>query len=420
MEKVKRTILFFICVILFFIISGTLILYTQGYRFDFKNKKFTRIGGLFLKTFPKQVNVYLDDKFVKKTDFIFGSTLIENLLPKKYKIRVEKEGYFSWEKNLEIKENNVTEARYIILFPKKLNFEILFNDIKNFWISLEGKKMIFLEIREKEKFLSLYDTERKTKKTLIEMEGDNFELSNLWFSKDERTIYLKIESEEGEKSFSLNLEETKPRLIEFTEEKLPFENVTFLKTEKEIYYLTSLGVIYQTDPDLRFKTQINNNPFPVKKEEEYKLEIFGDWIFLKEGGKFFYFNRESDIFEKVQEGVLDYKVSKDDGKLAIFSNAEIWVFFLKDKITPPIKQRGEKIFITRFSEKIGDLFWLNSDYLIFSVGNKIKVCEIDDRDKMNIYDLEEFEKPKIFFSESEKSLYILSKDGIFLLSLPMP
>jgi len=417
MEKKTRTILFSIFVILFFIISVSLTLYTQGYRPDFKNKKLTKTGGLFLKVQPKQVNVYLNDKFFKKTDFIFGSLLIENLLPKKYKIKIEKEGYFPWEKNLEVKENNVTEAKYIILFPKKLNFGILFTEIENFWVSLGGKKMIFLEKKENEKFLSLYDLEKKIKNTLIKLPENDFELIDFWLSGDEKIVYLKVKSKEEIKIFSLNLEEIQPKLKETIQEKLPFENIAFKKTEKEIYYLTNSGFIYKSDSDFKFRIQINRNPFPIERDEEYKLEIFGDWLFLKEGEKFFYFNQEEDNFEKIQEEVLNYKISPDNEKLAIFSNNEILVFFLKDKITQPTKQKGEKVFITRFSEKIGDLFWLNSDYLIFSVGNKIKVCEIDDRDRMNIYDLGEFEEPKIFFNEVEKNLYILSKGNLIFLNL---
>ena len=63
-----------------------MILYAQGYRIDFSPAsgriKITQAGGLFLKVAPKQTNIYINEKLVKRTDFFFGSTLIENLLPK--------------------------------------------------------------------------------------------------------------------------------------------------------------------------------------------------------------------------------------------------------------------------------------------------------------------------------------------------
>jgi len=83
MTKKTRTILFLICLFLFLLIAPSAIFYSQGYRFDFDSKKITQTGGLFLKVFPKSAEIYLDGKLKKKTDFFFGSILIENLLPKK-------------------------------------------------------------------------------------------------------------------------------------------------------------------------------------------------------------------------------------------------------------------------------------------------------------------------------------------------
>ena len=77
------------------------------------------------------------------------------------------------------------------------------------------------------------------------------------------------------------------------------------------------------------------------------------------------------------------------------------------------KKVGEEIFLTRFSEKIGEVFWLTSHYLIFNTGSKIKIAEIDDRDKINIVDLVEFPDPKIFWNQNNKKLYILSEKNLY-------
>ncbi|MBA7704743.1 hypothetical protein ES703_113561 [subsurface metagenome] len=105
--------------------------------------------------------------------------------------------------------------------------------------------------------------------------------------------------------------------------------------------------------------------------------------------------------------------SSDEKKLIEFNDYEIWVSFIESRtVQPQIEE--EKIFITRFSEKIDKVFWLNDYYLIFNVGNKIKVAEIDDRDRINIVDLVEFENPEIFWSEKAKKLYVLSQGKLYL------
>lgn len=83
---------------MFLLIAPSIVLYSQGYRIDFENKKITQTGGLFLKISPKQADIYLNGKLSRKTDFFFGSALIENLLPKKYKLEIKKTGYQSWKK----------------------------------------------------------------------------------------------------------------------------------------------------------------------------------------------------------------------------------------------------------------------------------------------------------------------------------
>ena len=123
-----KKILFLILFLSFLIFGPYLIFYSQGIRFDFQKKKFVKTGAIFIKAIPTGASVFLDGKLIKKTDFVFGSAKIENLMPKVYKIKIEKEGYFPWEKELEVKEKMVTEIKEKILFPKSLKIKKIKNE----------------------------------------------------------------------------------------------------------------------------------------------------------------------------------------------------------------------------------------------------------------------------------------------------
>jgi hypothetical protein len=84
---------------------------------------------------------------------------------------------------------------------------------------------------------------------------------------------------------------------------------------------------------------------------------------------------------------------------------------LEKQYDQPEKEANEQLFLTRFSEKIDSLFWYTNYYLIFNLGDKIKIIEIDERDKINIYDLAEFKDPEIFWAN--KKLYILSEQNLY-------
>ncbi|MEK7503802.1 MAG: hypothetical protein AAB577_02360 [Patescibacteria group bacterium] len=234
MTKKARTILFGICVFLFALTAPTVILYSQGYRFDFETKKVVQVGGLYFKVAPRSAQVYLNGKLKETTSLFTSSALIENLLPKMYYVEIKKDGYHSWQKTLEVKERQVTDAKNITLFP---------------------------------------------------------------------------------------------------------QNIGFATT---------------------------SSPLPK---------------------------------------IIVNATSSDGQKVIEADNHEILIYFPKE---------DKKIFLTRFSETIGKIFWLNDYYLIFNTGDKLKVAEIDDRDRLNIIDIAEFKTPEIFWNTATGKLYILSRKTLFV------
>jgi hypothetical protein len=453
MTKRSRTILFFICAILFLLIAPTITLYSMGYRIDFDSKRIIQTGGFYFKVVPKNVQIFIDGKIKKKTDFLSGSILIDNVLPKKYEIQIKKEGYLPWKKILEIKEKEVTEAKNIVLIPEKPRFEIVGNKVESFFFSPDGKKIIVKD----EESLKFFDTERNIKNYLIEA-ATKEKIEELIFSPDSQKLLLKINSEFKfldltkfpPSSITLDFLDPKIKEISFhpkdsskifflkdgglfeadleKEEIFPFDKgiLTYKTSGGNIYYLDNSGFIFKNDFAQKIKEKINEMAFKIKDKANYQLEIFGNFIFLKENETLFLFNQDSNSFEKFFEPIKSLKISPDSKKLVYFSDYEIWLLFLEDSFDQPWKKVGEKVFLTRFSEKIEDLFWYTAHYLIFNTDSKTKIVEIDDRDGINIYDLSpnlftdseelvEFKELKMFFNESDKKVYLLS-EGKFLTS----
>jgi len=180
-----------------------------------------------------------------------------------------------------------------------------------------------------------------------------------------------------------------------------------------IYYLEKSGYLFKTDFSFGPRERINEIAFPLKEETEYEISIFPDFFFLKENEDLYLLSVETKAFEKFFEKTKELKNSPDLEKIVYFSDFEIWILFLKKQEGQPQKLAGNKLFLTRFSEKIGGVFWLSSHYLIFNSGDKIKIAEIDERDRINIVDLAEFKEPKIFFNQTDKKLYLLSGENLF-------
>jgi len=183
---------------------------------------------------------------------------------------------------------------------------------------------------------------------------------------------------------------------------------------KNIYYLDSAGVLFKSD--LAFNQR--------EADSRYRLEIFPGFISIMEEEtlSLYRFNPETGDFEKFLKA-RELKMSADKKKLTLVSSAEIWVLFLAEIFDQPQRKAGETTFLTRFSEKIENIFWLTSHYLIFSAGDKIKITEIDERGRINIVDLTfkspggspiNPEKPTIFLSNSDKKLYLLNNHTLYV------
>lgn len=142
MTRRYKIILFWSIVVLFLISAPVLIFYTQGYKYDWQNKKIVQTGGLFVKISPASAKIYIDKKISGKTNFIFSSAFINGLVPGEYEIRIEKPGFHPWQKSLKIEEQQVTEGKYIQLFPREPDFSFLFSGITNFYPSPDQETLI--------------------------------------------------------------------------------------------------------------------------------------------------------------------------------------------------------------------------------------------------------------------------------------
>jgi len=455
MTKKTRNIIFLILLLLFLIASPAAVMYGLGWRFDWKTKKLIQPGIFYFKTWPKGCQIYINNVLKKKTDIFFGAASVENLMPGNYDLEIKKEGYHSWKKNLLILKRQVTKAENIVLIPKNPAIALLSKNTESFFFSPDEKKIVIKEkdSPETDWSLKLIETKNDIKSHLISQqdlrlgvlspkgkgEPEEIELIDLEFSQDSKKILLSLGAKEKIHYFVLDiktkeitpLETTRAEKVFFdpensnslialsdweikriAPEQILLQDVVAAAIEdKNIYYIDKQGFIYKTGLDNEHQERINIIPFEIKEEIKYELYATDNNILLKESQTLYFFDKEKMAFEKLLDPAKDFALCQDNKKIAYFNNNEIWVVFLQEKYEQPQKNKGEKTFINRFSENIGDLFWYTENYLIFNLQDKIKITEIDDRDNINIVDLAEFKEPEIFFAN--KKLYVLSENSFY-------
>ncbi len=451
MNRKYCKILIVIFAVLFFVGAPLAIFYAQGYRFNFDERKLVKTGGFFIKASPAQCMVYIDDEFTKNTDFIFGESFIKNLLPKEYKIRVEKNGYVSWEKTLRVEKEMVTKAENITLFQKDINFSPVSNKVKAYFPSPDQGQILLKRQGEENYYLELINSEGGEGNIIINEEDlKGVTIKNVLWNHNSEDILIEKEIG-GKNSFSIitNLENNSsqtiinlptsteeikfnpynPNELFFTENKESknlfkltlsqegepeeiIKNIRSYTIEgRNIFWVDKEGFIFESSLSGEKTEKINSKPFPL--EEIEGIKVFNGKVFIESNDNLYIFNKEKEEFEQIENNVKEIILSPDGKRISMINNHEIYLFFLSEILEQPRREENEKVFLTRLSKEIKETFWLNNHYLLFSSGDKIKITETDNRDGLNIITIKEYENPEIFWNSNNNRVYVLSKNNFY-------
>ncbi|OGH80318.1 MAG: hypothetical protein A3I29_04755 [Candidatus Magasanikbacteria bacterium RIFCSPLOWO2_02_FULL_44_11] len=112
--KPIRRLILVTFIVAFFLITPLMLLYTTGYRYDWKAGIIRETGGLSIDATPVDADVYLND-------LPLDSSLpirLKNITPKKYHIKISARGYFDWEKEIIVERKQTTYIKDIQLLKK--------------------------------------------------------------------------------------------------------------------------------------------------------------------------------------------------------------------------------------------------------------------------------------------------------------
>lgn len=102
-------------VFLFILFIPVVLLYSIGYRLD-KNFGLTQTGGIYVFYPESGARIFLDGELSDQTSLFERGVFIDEIEPATHRVEVQKPGYISWQKDIEVRESRVAEA-YPFLIP---------------------------------------------------------------------------------------------------------------------------------------------------------------------------------------------------------------------------------------------------------------------------------------------------------------
>jgi len=118
MSHSSRRALFYALLFLFLMLGTGIVLFSEGWRMDFPSFRVSKVGGIYVRSYPENANIFLNGKSVQnQSGFLSRGTLISDLFPKTYRLALTAPGYLDWNENVAVSPSLVANHKYAVLIP---------------------------------------------------------------------------------------------------------------------------------------------------------------------------------------------------------------------------------------------------------------------------------------------------------------
>jgi len=369
--------------LLFFLVClGGIILYSRGYRFNFKEKNLGAIGIIAINSDPNAAKIYINSQLKGVTNQSF------KLPPGEYLIEIKKDGYTNWQKKLKIKG----ELVYTIdaqLFPINSSLVPVTNIgiTKAIAIDQTEKILIFSDKNDLEKDgIYLFEANKRplslfpplkllVLKKNIPLETVDFNQINVEFSADYKEAIIEFNpDQETSRAFLINLESENTEPTDITNSK------------------DTLLTIYQQEKQKEIEKILESFPKEITKIASSSFEIVG---FSPDKTKLLYKTKDNiDLPLVLKKPLIAANQTPETRSL------KKEILYVYDKKEDKNYEIGNwKLEIRNF------LMWYpDSKHLIFNEKGKISVVEYDGENKQVVYS-----------GPYEKNFFLVSSAGNLIL-----
>lgn len=358
----KRRVLLLISVVIFIIAAPVINLYLSGYRLT-SDFKLTKTGGIYVHSPKSGAKVFLNNEFQEETGLIQSGVFMQNLKPGNYTVLVAKDGFWPWQKTIDVRGEHVSEIRAILISKEPEGKVLTKGSFLNINVSPYQKIIAITEKNSKGNTskLNFYVPDKNTflnPTNINTPEILNFtKISNFKWEENGVTLQLEPKNTLIKITFSLNNET-------YSSEKIKQDNFSFVNSnlESSIFYANESQKLID---------------FNTAKITSGQKEI----IWLGNSGK-----------------TIFYNYSPEEKELPYF-------IYNEKKIEMPLK-----IFNSKYPIENVDFFPGRRDAIIIAVNNGVYAMDLDGRGKRMMQPIYKGKKPTFGIFKGEDSVYILD-DG---------
>ncbi len=435
-----RRILYISFFIIFFIAAPLVILWAGGYHYDFTRHKIQKTGGIFIESKPSKAEVYLNNKKQDKKT----TARLKNLLPNQYEVRIEKNGYQTWQKKLPVYPGQTTFIQYIRLFKKNpkikniLNKKIILSSQKN------GNELAIIYPQNKKFGLALFNLASQNLKELATL---NYQPNEIILSPHKSFIFLKYNPKYSKDKWLLDtngkklidlakiipkgtsklkwLPNSKDEII-YGISKAGLEKIDFISKQTALVLKKAILDFYIINDQIFFLEKANGRILlkqtNFNKQDKFKtlttLPISEDYKFFESRPNLLtLLDKKNEILYLIKTNGQNQNKKR---RIKIFSETNYvkWLgnllLFGNDfEISTYDIEKNELNLIVRLSSKIKKAIWYpTATHIVYLTAGGIKVIELANHQRNLHTLLKKLDVKNIFINQKGDKVYFIDENGI--------
>lgn len=381
LSKKIRTAIMIAFIAFFFICAPLLILYTAGYRFDFVSQKIKQTGVISIDAKPEDSRVFLNGFEIKKKIPI----RLANRAPGPYRVRIEKDGYYPWEKEITVESKQTTYIKNVKLFKIAKAKKLFSTDAARAYASTSGEYLIIVTQNEGVYSVDMLETATNERKAVFRFAADEeptiswspfFNHAFVAFFKDNETEVRIFEAASPE---TASIYKFASRQMDYQWTKNAFAPSLCWKKDENLFLLTGKTetLIDNKITDLWFYEDGNGvwqyqdktlyspdkKTINVSEKPEKIIDIDKNRIITRISGRASIIRLENEKFIEEQNiEARNFTYNQATEEWLAWSEAELWSIY-KDGRAKILHRSGDKHQIVRPADNHGVLIIALSDSL---------------------------------------------------------
>lgn len=410
MQMWQKRIAWISTMLIFFVLTPLLILYGQGYNFNLAKQKIEQTGIVYIKTYPRSVEIYLNDQLLSNST----PYRIKRLPAGEYQIQIKKSGFYTWQKKITVESGKTTFLEDIVLYAQKepkpfSNFQLISYQVSNannvlFLVRKDNNtQLLYLDLAfnqlkkvrswNNDEKISLLSWSPNERKYIYNENGKLFwsSLDGLSAAKDITVFqkYLAVFNwHEYADSKLYTLDQNKLLLIDLVNKQI--ETISN-QTKATISFQNKLYLINENNQN---KYKVTLSAAPINSDSDQIILPYTEQITVIDNGPVLSFLDSSNNFlylieVPLKNNSINYKLfpyvkaaqwyAPQRDKILYWNDNEIQIYYWD-------KKQSQNVY--RSSDAIKNVRWHpNGTYIFFYENNSIRLSELDERSQKNVINI---------------------------------